>query len=40
MLYPGHPQYQPIDVTVKNTFIELPYAGVALRRGRRPGVQD
>jgi len=24
ILYPGHPQYQPIDVTVKNTFIELP----------------
>merc|ERR1719281_2014285 len=23
-LYPGHPGYSPIDVTVKNTFIELP----------------
>jgi hypothetical protein len=22
--YPGHPDYQPIDVIVKNTFIELP----------------
>jgi hypothetical protein len=22
--YPGHPDYQPIDVVVKNTFIELP----------------
>jgi hypothetical protein len=22
--YPGHPAYQPIDVVVKNTFIELP----------------
>merc|ERR1719453_430277 len=23
-VYPGHPQYAPIDVTVKNTFIDLP----------------
>lgn len=23
-LYPGHPAYSPIDVTIKNTFIDLP----------------